>query len=111
MINSKGPTNSRIYSVAVYFRGERLAKAEGPSIQQAEMNAATLALTECSHLFPHLQHQRRILERSIMSQDLDTKRAVWEEEVRKVTLLYLYKIAGHFGLRYQAPSRPRVLEG
>ena len=68
MINSKGPTNSRIYTVAVYFRGDRLAKAEGPSIQQAEMNAATIALTDCSHLFPHLTHQKRIMAKSLMNQ-------------------------------------------
>ncbi len=29
----KGPTNTRIYGVVVYFRGERLAKAQGQSIQ------------------------------------------------------------------------------
>lgn len=39
-----GPTNTRIYTVAVYFRGERLAQASGHSIQQAEMNAANEAL-------------------------------------------------------------------
>ena len=50
MIEAKGPTNTRVYTVAVYFRGERLAKAEGHSIQQAEMAAAKLALDECGHL-------------------------------------------------------------
>lgn len=44
MIECKGPTNTRVYTVAVYFRGERLAKASGHSIQQAEMNAAKEAL-------------------------------------------------------------------
>ena len=33
-----------MYTVAVYFRGSRLAKASGHSIQQAEMNAAKEAL-------------------------------------------------------------------
>jgi dsRNA-specific ribonuclease len=50
VIEAKGPTNTRVYTVAVYFRGERLAKAEGHSIQQAEMAAAKLALEECGHL-------------------------------------------------------------
>ncbi len=50
MIESKGPTNTRVYTVAVYFRGERLAKAEGHSIQMAEMAAAKLALDECGYL-------------------------------------------------------------
>jgi dsRNA-specific ribonuclease len=44
VIECKGPTNTRVYTVAVYFRGGRLAKASGHSIQQAEMNAAKEAL-------------------------------------------------------------------
>ena len=44
VIECKGPTNTRVYTVAVYFRGRRLAKASGHSIQQAEMNAAREAL-------------------------------------------------------------------
>jgi ribonuclease-3 len=44
VIECKGPTNTRIYTVAVYFRGERLATATGHSIQMAEMNAAKTAL-------------------------------------------------------------------
>ena len=67
MIECKGPTNTRVYTVAVYFRsvimsvncwhfyfnlvlfrGDRLAKAQGHSIQQAEMNAAKLALEKKS---------------------------------------------------------------
>ena len=82
MIACKGPTNTRVYTVAVYFRGQRLAKADGPSIQAAEMNAAKYALQDCSHLFPHLQHQRRIMERSFMNQGIIMKKIVWEEEVR-----------------------------
>ena len=34
MIECKGPTNTRVYTVAVYFKGERLAKDSGHSIQQ-----------------------------------------------------------------------------
>lgn len=44
VIECKGPTNTRVYTVAVYFRGRRLASAVGHSIQQAEMNAAKKAL-------------------------------------------------------------------
>ncbi|KAG8259534.1 hypothetical protein J6590_011829 [Homalodisca vitripennis] len=44
VIECMGPTNTRIYTVAVYFKGRRLAKASGHSIQQAEMNAAKKAL-------------------------------------------------------------------
>lgn len=47
-IESIGPTNTRRYTVAVYFRHERLATGVGHSIQQAEMSAATNALMERS---------------------------------------------------------------
>lgn len=44
VIECKGPTNTRVYTVAVYFQGKRLAKASGHSIQEAEMNSAKEAL-------------------------------------------------------------------
>lgn len=44
VIECLGPTNTRVYTVAVYFRGTRLAAARGHSIQEAEMHAAELAL-------------------------------------------------------------------
>ena len=67
------------------FRGERLAKAQGHSIQQAEMNAAKLALETCSHLFPHLNYQRRIMERSFKRQGVitETIRDTWYKETLK----------------------------
>ena len=46
VLQSIGPTNTRRYHVAVYFRGERLATGIGHSIQQAEMNTAANALTQ-----------------------------------------------------------------
>ena len=71
-----------MYTVAVYFRGGRLAKAQGHSIQQAEMNAAKLALETCSHLFPHLNYQKRIMERSFKRQGVvtETIRETWYKE-------------------------------
>ena len=83
VIESKGPTNTRVYTVAVYFKGERLAKAEGPSIQCAEMNAAKIALDTCGHLFPHLDYQKKIVERSLR-QNKDHLKQAWEEKVRRV---------------------------
>ena len=82
VIESKGPTNTRVYTVAVYFKGERLAKAEGPSIQTAEMNAAKLALDTSGHLFPHLDYQKKLVEKSLR-RDKDYVKKTWEEEVRK----------------------------
>jgi len=46
VLQSVGPTNTRRYHVAVYFRGERLATGIGHSIQQAEMNTAKNALRD-----------------------------------------------------------------
>ena len=82
VIESKGPTNTRVYTVAVYFKGDRLAKAEGPSIQTAEMNAAKLALETSAHLFPHLDYQRKMVEKSLRK-DKDYVKKTWEEEVRR----------------------------
>uniref|UniRef100_A0A8D8M7L3 Ribonuclease 3 n=1 Tax=Cacopsylla melanoneura TaxID=428564 RepID=A0A8D8M7L3_9HEMI len=65
VIEHVGPTNSRSYSVAVYFRNERLAKATGNSIQQAEMNAAKVALEKCPSICPQLDHQKRVIAKSL----------------------------------------------
>ncbi|XP_067662742.1 ribonuclease 3-like [Haliotis asinina] len=62
VIESRGPTNTRQYVVAVYFRGERLATGMGHSIQRAEMKAATNALQNRAELFPILAHQKRYLQ-------------------------------------------------
>ncbi|XP_060525203.1 ribonuclease 3 [Cylas formicarius] len=68
VIECKGPTNTRVYTVAVYFRGRRLASAMGHSIQQAEMNAAKKALEISHHLFPQLDHQKRVIAKSMKKQ-------------------------------------------
>lgn len=83
VVESKGPTNTRVYTVAVYFRGDRLANADGHSIQDAEMKAAKLALENCAHLFPHLTYQKKIVERSLYKQNKDRLREEWHKEVRK----------------------------
>ena len=44
VIECRGPTNTRVYVVAVYFRDQRLATGKGHSIQEAEMSAASNAL-------------------------------------------------------------------
>ncbi|XP_053608817.1 ribonuclease 3 [Plodia interpunctella] len=65
VIKCLGPTNTRVYEVGVYFRGSRLAAARGHSIQEAEMNAAEEAL-KCAHeLFPQLDHQKRVIAKSM----------------------------------------------
>ncbi|BES89263.1 ribonuclease III [Nesidiocoris tenuis] len=65
VIECMGPTNTRLYTVAVYFKGKRLAQANGHSIQQAEMNAAKVALENSKTLFPQLDHQKRVIAKSI----------------------------------------------
>lgn len=54
VIETIGPTNTRVYNVAVYFKDRRLAIGEGPSIQDAEMSAATNALNQYREHFPDL---------------------------------------------------------
>lgn len=68
VIECMGPTNTRIYTVAVYFRGKRLASSTGHSIQQAEMQAAKTALENSSQLFPQLDYQKRVIAQSIQRQ-------------------------------------------
>ena len=77
-----------MYTVAVYFKGDRLAHADGPSIQTAEMNAAKLALDTSGHLFPHLDYQKKIVERSLKL-NKDQLKHSWEEEV--IIFVYLFR--------------------
>lgn len=55
VIDTIGPTNTRVYNVAVYFKDQRLANGSGSSIQVAEMAAATKALES----FPMERQKRR----------------------------------------------------
>ncbi|EDW01197.1 ribonuclease 3 [Drosophila grimshawi] len=76
VVEATGPTNTRVYKVAVYFRSKRLATASGSSIQQAEMNAAKQALENSRDLFPQLDHQKRVIAKSIKKQtgnEMDTE--------------------------------------
>lgn len=50
------------------FRDKRLAHANGHSIQQAEMNAAKKALENSKELFPQLDHQKRVIAKSMKRQ-------------------------------------------
>lgn len=68
VIECMGPTNTRVYTVAVYFRGKRLASSSGHSIQQAEMKAAKAALENSAELFPQLDYQKRVIAQSIQRQ-------------------------------------------
>lgn len=60
VIETIGPTNTRVYNVAVYFQDKRLATGSGPSIQDAEMSAATNALTQYKCQFPEFGHKRKV---------------------------------------------------
>ena len=46
------------------------------------MNAAKLALEDCSELFPHLSYQRRLVKRSFKQQEIERRKEDWKEEVR-----------------------------
>jgi ribonuclease-3 len=75
VVESTGPTNTRVYKVAVYFRERRLASATGHSIQQAEMNAAKKALENSKNLFPQLDHQKRVIANSLKRQKVKRRRS------------------------------------
>lgn len=88
VIECTGPTNTRVYKVAVYFRGKRLASSTGHSIQQAEMEAAKKALENSSELFPQLDYQKRVMAHSMKRQkgnpyDGDGKRICSASERRR----------------------------
>ncbi|XP_026330964.1 ribonuclease 3 [Hyposmocoma kahamanoa] len=74
VIECLGPTNTRVYTVGVYFRGARLAAARGHSIQEAEMNAAEEALNSAHELFPQLDHQKRVIAKSMKKKNRRTGR-------------------------------------
>lgn len=82
VIQCMGPTNTRLYTVAVYFKGKRLAEAKGHSIQQAEMNAAKVALEHSQDLFPQLEHQKRVIAKST-KQDPLSLRHRYKDELKK----------------------------
>ncbi|KAL1389173.1 hypothetical protein pipiens_001332 [Culex pipiens pipiens] len=72
VIECNGPTNTRVYTMAVYFRGKHLACSNGHSIQQAEINAAKQALENSKDLFPQLDHQKRVIAQSLKRQKVRT---------------------------------------
>ncbi|XP_013392409.1 ribonuclease 3-like [Lingula anatina] len=61
-LGASGATNTRQYQVAVYFRGQRLARGTGQSIRLAEMAAARNALEEKADMFPQLEFQKKFIE-------------------------------------------------
>lgn len=64
VIDTIGPTNTRVYNVAVYFKDRRLATGSGPSIQDAEMSAANNALKQYRDQFPELGFKRKRFDQS-----------------------------------------------
>lgn len=74
-LQTVGPSHARTYTVAVYFKGERIGCGKGPSIQQAEMGAAMDALEKYN--FPQMAHQKRFIERKYRQ---ELKEMRWEKE-------------------------------
>lgn len=83
VIECTGPTNTRVYKVAVYFRGKRLASSCGHSIQQAEMEAAKKALENSSELFPQLDYQKRVMAKTLGVGVKQQKGKSFENEQRR----------------------------
>ncbi|XP_078736374.1 ribonuclease 3 [Lampetra fluviatilis] len=84
ILQTLGPSHARTYTVAVYFKGERLGCGTGQSIQRAEMKAAQDALEK--HNFPQMIYQKRFMERKYGRDarhgDLETRRR-GEAEARR----------------------------
>ncbi|KAM4704816.1 ribonuclease 3 [Rhinophrynus dorsalis] len=84
-LQTVGPSHARTYTVAVYFKGERIGCGKGPSIQQAEMGAATDALDKYN--FPQMAHQKRFIERKYRKEleemRLEREHQDLTEDVRK----------------------------
>ncbi|XP_071948338.1 ribonuclease 3-like [Antedon mediterranea] len=59
VIQQTGPTNTRQYTVAVYFRNKRIGTGTASNVQDAQMAAAKNALE--TYDFPQLQHQKHLL--------------------------------------------------
>ncbi|XP_028825782.1 ribonuclease 3 [Denticeps clupeoides] len=79
-LQTVGPSHARTYTVAVYFKGERIGCGKGPSIQQAEMGAAMDALEKYN--FPQMAHQKRFIERKYR-QELKEMRKERERQERE----------------------------
>ncbi|OCT74492.1 hypothetical protein XELAEV_18033471mg [Xenopus laevis] len=84
-LQTVGPSHARTYTVAVYFKGERIGCGKGPSIQQAEMGAAMDALEKYN--FPQMAHQKRFIERKyrqeLIELRLEKEQQELAEEMRK----------------------------
>ncbi|KAI4806767.1 hypothetical protein KUCAC02_017566 [Chaenocephalus aceratus] len=80
-LQTVGPSHARTYTVAVYFKGERIGCGKGPSIQQAEMGAAMDALEKYN--FPQMAHQKRFIERKYRQELKDMRRERERQEKEK----------------------------
>ncbi|XP_076856992.1 ribonuclease 3 isoform X2 [Brachyhypopomus gauderio] len=77
-LQTVGPSHARTYTVAVYFKGERIGCGKGPSIQQAEMGAAMDALEKYN--FPQMAHQKRFIERKYRQELKEMRRERQRQE-------------------------------
>lgn len=105
VIECKGPTNTRVYTVAVYFRGRRLANAMGHSIQQAEMNAAKKALELSQDLFPQLDHQKRVIAKSMKKHKSKKRNKFRHESTRSSPERWSYSKKRFQRMRSRSSSR------
>ncbi|XP_072880374.1 ribonuclease 3 [Hemitrygon akajei] len=78
ILQTVGPSHARTYTVAVYFKGERIGCGTGPSIQQAEMGAAMDALEKYN--FPQMAHQKRFIERKYRQELREMRREKERQE-------------------------------
>eukprot|EP00057_Strongylocentrotus_purpuratus_P009657 XP_011664131.1 PREDICTED: ribonuclease 3 [Strongylocentrotus purpuratus] len=81
VIGQSGPTNSRQYSVAVYFKSKRMSTGTASNIRDAEMEAAKNALRKGN--FPHLWFQRKCVMLRKQREAMREEEKMKEDEERR----------------------------
>uniref|UniRef100_A0A8C5MTC4 Ribonuclease 3 n=1 Tax=Leptobrachium leishanense TaxID=445787 RepID=A0A8C5MTC4_9ANUR len=81
-LQTVGPSHARTYTVAVYFKGDRIGCGKGPSIQQAEMGAAVDALEKYN--FPQMAHQKRFIERKYRQELREMRLEKEQQELKEL---------------------------
>ncbi|CDW57857.1 ribonuclease 3 [Trichuris trichiura] len=78
VVSVEGPTNTRVYKVAVYFRNSRLAVGYGQSIKDAEIDAAETALHTKADMLPKILRREtcKAPKREASDSDAEKKKKV-----------------------------------
>uniref|UniRef100_A0A3Q1CT92 DRBM domain-containing protein n=1 Tax=Amphiprion ocellaris TaxID=80972 RepID=A0A3Q1CT92_AMPOC len=113
-LQTVGPSHARTYTVAVYFKGERIGCGKGPSIQQAEMGAAMDALEKCKcDTNPSPSTHFKPFTRFALVLNISLQYARWLAESRGLTirLAATYRTLGRLKCSPRARAGRRARDG